>query len=25
MPKFGGPLSDGDIQLIASWIDGGAK
>jgi len=25
MPRIGGPLGDGDIQLIASWIDGGAK
>jgi len=25
MPLSGGPLSDGDLDLIASWIDGGAK
>jgi hypothetical protein len=25
MPLSGGPLSDGDLSLIASWIDGGAK
>jgi hypothetical protein len=25
MPLSGGPLSDGDLALIASWIDGGAK
>jgi hypothetical protein len=25
MPLSGAPLSDGDLALIASWIDGGAK
>lgn len=25
MPLSGGPLSDGDLSLMASWIDGGAK
>ena len=25
MPASGGPLSDGDIDLIARWIDGGAE
>lgn len=25
MPLSGGPLSSGDIDLIASWIDGGAN
>lgn len=25
MPLSGGPLSGGDIDLIASWIDGGAN
>ena len=25
MPLSGGPLSNGDLNLIASWIDGGAK
>ena len=25
MPLTGGPLSQGQIDLIASWIDGGAK
>ena len=25
MPLTGGPLSQGQINLIASWIDGGAK
>jgi hypothetical protein len=25
MPLTGGPLSNGELSLIASWIDGGAK
>ena len=25
MPQTGGPLSNGDLSLIASWIDGGAN
>jgi hypothetical protein len=25
MPLSGGPLSNSDLSLIASWIDGGAK
>ena len=25
MPLSGGPLSNGELSLIASWIDGGAK
>ena len=25
MPLTGGPLSNGELQLIASWIDGGAS
>jgi hypothetical protein len=25
MPLSGGPLNNGELSLIASWIDGGAQ